>query len=237
MGKFRLLSKREVDAQKARERHREIEEGKKLAGRVDGLRELASSEESGLEEFRIKQLTAIQAELGPKIQELAEVNSEIARKKTIRDQESVPIEEKWAEIRSAEAASRKEQEELTQRDAQLKLAIAANIEREHQNEAEHQRALAEHQRATEMLVQSAKVHDEARQTLKDAQEKDRVVNTALTLREKEVRAREESAVHVQEIQSKLGKRLETYEQNLFKKELQLRDREKTLERNISRNEK
>ncbi len=65
MSRVKLLSKREIDVAKARDRQREIAEGTKLAQRVDGLRELAADEEKSLNDFRIKTLTAINEETTP----------------------------------------------------------------------------------------------------------------------------------------------------------------------------
>lgn len=60
---MKLLEKSVINNLKALERKREIDEGKKLAERVDKLRELSSKEQANLSEFRDHTLKAIRQEI------------------------------------------------------------------------------------------------------------------------------------------------------------------------------
>lgn len=62
-----LLKKVDVDQKKQAERQLEINEGKKLATRVDTLRELAAEEEKNLTEFRNRTVSLIQKEIDDEI--------------------------------------------------------------------------------------------------------------------------------------------------------------------------
>lgn len=61
--RLRLLSKSDVQKIKSTERQRDIEEGLKLATRVDNLREVAAAEELSLEQFRRKTTEIIGEEI------------------------------------------------------------------------------------------------------------------------------------------------------------------------------
>ena len=60
---IKLLPKSLLQEQKAREKMREIQEGVKLASRVDGLRETYSKVEQDLEKYRVSTLEAIGEEI------------------------------------------------------------------------------------------------------------------------------------------------------------------------------
>ncbi len=59
----RLLTKREVDTARSTEQQQQVAEGKKLAARVDRLRELQATEEASLFKFRCETLKVIQGEI------------------------------------------------------------------------------------------------------------------------------------------------------------------------------
>ena len=59
----KLLPKAIIQEQKAKEQHRQIEEGIKVATRIDGLRETYSKTEQDLEKYRTATLEAIGKEI------------------------------------------------------------------------------------------------------------------------------------------------------------------------------
>lgn len=81
---IRLLSKSDVQIHKARERQQSVDEGLKIAHRVDSLRKVAANEEASLEKFRSMTLQNIQTETATKISErdalLVEVHNLEAQK-------------------------------------------------------------------------------------------------------------------------------------------------------------
>lgn len=228
MGKFRLLSKREIDTAKAKDRQREIEEGMKIAKRVDVLRQTSASEEAGLDEFRRKQLAHIQSQIDPKILELQAIESEIRQRKQEREVLLRPLSEKWNEVKQKEIEIDKKAEETAQKEAQLKLSISANIQRERDNEIEGGRIADERARTTEILVQTDKLHSAAKEELAYAQKKGDVMNAALALREKEVSIREGNVAKKGIENKEYFDKLVKYEQKLFLDDLQIKERWKVL---------
>ena len=66
---MKLLDKQEITRQKSLERKLEVEEGIKLAKRVDTLRELSSKEQTSLSKFRDESLAQIRKEIDSLITE------------------------------------------------------------------------------------------------------------------------------------------------------------------------
>lgn len=171
MSRVKLLSKREIDVAKARDRQREIAEGTKLANRVDGLRELAADEEKALNDFRIKTLTAIQAEIDPKIIERDELLNELVALRDERKSLLKPLDEEWLRVRAVSRELDKDAEAIAQKEAQLKLGIGTNIQREKNNEVEAQRLTDMREKTETALLQAEKMNKDAASDLMDARAK------------------------------------------------------------------
>ena len=75
---MRLLSKSDIDKQKAIERQRDIDEGLKLARKLDQLRSLLPQEEAALQSFRTQTLESIQSELACQQAKLSQLLQEVA---------------------------------------------------------------------------------------------------------------------------------------------------------------
>lgn len=100
---MRLLDPKQVSAAKAQERKLEIDEGMKIAKRVDALREALVQEEQNVAQFR--------AGVVPKLQEqIAELCLEVDRKKEELDEANrhlalarEPLDKEWAELHADKA--------------------------------------------------------------------------------------------------------------------------------------
>lgn len=168
MSKFRLLSKKEIDFAKAKDRQRELEEGKKLAGRVDSLREMAANEEAGLQRFRIATLTSLDEEMQPKKKELSRLDNEIRTKRAEYERFSKPLTEAWAQVKSDKAVLDAKKEEIIQKEAQFLLSVAANIQRERENEMERERIADERVRSQNMLAEASIMSRQANEKLSES---------------------------------------------------------------------
>lgn len=109
---MRLLKKSEIDQIKAKDRQLEINEGLKIAKRVDALREVAAEEERSLTNFRIKTISLINEEINVEIfkrdslkneiKQLEESNS-ILKDKRIKLEAPLDLQEAWEEIKASES--------------------------------------------------------------------------------------------------------------------------------------
>lgn len=74
---MKLLKKEDIQQDYALERKLQIDEGMKLANRIDGLRKTLAAEEQRLKTFREGTLKAIHAEIAPLILQKQELEKEI----------------------------------------------------------------------------------------------------------------------------------------------------------------
>lgn len=95
---MRLLPKSEIDRAKSVDKKREIDEGLKLAKRVDNLREIAASEETSLTNFRNATVAKIQEEITFETGRRDRVKSEADEAEARRDKARKPLDSEWAQV-------------------------------------------------------------------------------------------------------------------------------------------
>ncbi len=78
---MKLLSKQDIQKQKASERKSEIDQGMTLAKKVDELRETVSKESSNLAKFRIESLKTIHQEIDELLQQKNNLSNEVEQMK------------------------------------------------------------------------------------------------------------------------------------------------------------
>ena len=78
---MKLLPKVEFEQAKAEAVRKQIEEGQKIAKRIDGLRETLAEEEASLARFRAAQVKALKEEIGSLINERDQLKADIIRMK------------------------------------------------------------------------------------------------------------------------------------------------------------
>lgn len=229
---LRLLKKSEVATAKSLEKKREIDEGLKIARRVDSLREVHANEETSLESFRVKTITAIHLEIVEKTKvrdelsvavnvleerkriALIPMEAELAQieldKKTIAE-EKVALINKQVQVHERELAAIKNEkdsadmvEDLKRERAQVDAFKADTITL--RNEAQDIRNKAQQERET----------SDAENKRLSAQLDER--GLAITKREKEVAKQVEQhakdSTKLAEDRLKLNDRIATHERNI-----------------------
>lgn len=137
---MKILDKLQINVAKSAERKLEVEEGRKLASSVDGLRELKAKEESSLGRFRDKAIEAVKAEIqifidrrDAVLEELRVVSQQVAASreeaKTIFDgidEKEAEADRRVAKAKAAEVEADKKNREASQKllDAGVALARA-----------------------------------------------------------------------------------------------------------------
>lgn len=139
---MKLLSKADVQKKLTDDRKREIDEGAKLARKVDTLRKVSSEEEVNLRKFREETLKSIQSEITSKIgekeillNEIQTLSNEISCKKEerIRLSQPVDLQEEWKKVSLEEKRIDNIKRELSDRETALitrELRLAGFNERE-----------------------------------------------------------------------------------------------------------
>jgi len=116
---MRLLNKSDIAKAKANEQRRDIEEGLKLAKRIDNLREVAAQEEESLAKFRKQQIAKINEEItkaeGKKSALLKEVKDLEERRRELQK----PLDDEWSKIHKERLTLEAFREEVAERSARV----------------------------------------------------------------------------------------------------------------------
>lgn len=231
---MKLLAKSDVAKHKATEKQREIEEGVKLAQRVDTLREVVAHEEASLEKFRRETVASIHKEIVGLTAERDTLKAEVKTLQTLREEAIRPLDEQRENLHKTASAQEAIQQQLDDRYISLKTKeryvddtlrdLSTRNERLKQQEARAQELLVEaddkRKVAEDKESQANSLLTQAKQTIEkatvDIEERERFIQS----REQAVSAKEEE--------------LRTKEIDLAKDFIRLKDREATLERNLKR---
>lgn len=116
---MKLLTRQEITKQKTAERKIEIDEGIKLARKVDTLRQTALQEEANLAKFRLAALQRTKEEIEALVQQKDNVVSEIESLKVQRDLLRLPLDGEWDQLMAFKEETGKLNDLLSQKEAEL----------------------------------------------------------------------------------------------------------------------
>ncbi len=171
---MRLLPKNELNQAKAAEQKLKIEEGLKIAHRVDVVRQTLLAEEAGLEKFRRETMAKIHEETVRLLQKVEDLKGEVGQLETRRAEALKPLDNEWAALAEA-----KKQFNVDLQDLNEKSVVVA--------EREKQAAKAVKQ-ASDALTRAATRDDVSREKLNEAnayhREAKRARKAALTVEAK-----------------------------------------------------
>lgn len=108
---MKLLDKKNIDVLKSSEKKFEIDEGLKLARKIDTLREISAKEEVNLSKFRTETLKNIKNEIDVLISEKISLQKNIDVLDKERKLLTVPLDEEWGEIKKEKEEILKERED------------------------------------------------------------------------------------------------------------------------------
>lgn len=231
---MRLLAKSDVDKAKSIDRQREIDEGLKLARRVDALREVAAQEEATLATYRATTLSTIQGEIASETTKLNKLKGEVRTLEKRKADALAPLTVELEKIEAGRLELSNKEGELVAREAALYLdEVDIKEIVKILNKREEQTTYAQLD-ANQRLRDAGILKDEAERlqrlandTLTTATASAEEILANAIQREEWVAARELAASAKEE-------ELRTKEIDLAKEFSKLRDREATLERNIKR---
>jgi hypothetical protein len=125
---MRLLPKSEIHKLKAEAQKQSIDEGVKLAKRVDRLREVASEEEASLARFRTETLASINKDIVELDEQKSTLTGEIKHLFEVRNELLVPLDAEWDKVSEEKERLVKQQEALEGAKTALERERNANIE-------------------------------------------------------------------------------------------------------------
>ncbi len=231
---MRLLPKQEINVRKAQEKRAEMDEGLKLARRVDNLREIAATEEASLASFRSATVKSINDEVRKLdeeriklISDVTTLREEIKAGKTVLDAREEVLKNQAESLRYLEIT-------LASRVTALKALAAKLKEQSHQSNEYYGRIIAAHRIMNEARNEVSIMYGEAQTHLAQAEAKITTVQQLSKEVEDNLRARDITVASRERDVSIKEARLSQVEKDLHTKEIQLRDREQTLEREFNR---
>lgn len=231
---MKLLPKSEIAKAKVKDRQLEVQEGVKLANRVDNLRETVATEEKVLSDFRREALSSIQAEIDAIISYKNNLNEDVSFLESRKKIALEPLIEREASIKNREIEIDLEKKEISHN---------REVLRKERNllEAEFREITKIKKDALTQLTESRRVLNDADTLKNDTERKNK--QTEHTLQEAVLEATR--IIHEAQAQKKDAERREAnakeYEEDLGDREallktgwILLKDREATYARNIKR---
>ena len=230
----RLLKKSEVDQAKAKDRQREIEEGLKIARRVDNLRETHAEEEASLEKFRSETISRINEEITKVSDRRDELKVEVAYLEKRKNKALESLSSEWENLEKAQEKVEKEKEVLAQEKEEIRtLKKEAKAAR---NEAEKDRLRASDasERQKILLAEADQSRKEAKESLRHAEIfKEEAILLKKTAQDEIIGRKKAIALKERELII-LKERLDEREKRQNVRDAQINDRAATLERAFNR---
>jgi hypothetical protein len=232
---MKLLKKQEIVQAKARDMQREVQEGLKLAKRVDSLREVQAQEEESLRNFREKTLFSIHQETTKASNERDALLTEVALLKEERDKALEPLTKEWGLLGEAKQALLIESETLTRERKEVE-AIRQGLVTTLEVSLEKEQKIATTLGQIQLLGEETHRNKEASTiALIQAEKTQKEALSLKHLMEEQISSHTAQSIANEQRQALRDAQQDAREQELNARETRLADREGTLERNIKRN--
>lgn len=220
---MKILSKQDIHEHKAVERKKEIDEGVKLAKRVDDLRELTAKEKANLDLFRSKSLVQLHTEISNKAKERDKLDKDILEKQIKRRELEAPIDltSEWKKLELNKKQIENIKVELRDRETQIitrEIAISGFEQREKDLVQKEQQAHVYLAEATNSYTKTEDIRSEI-EVKKKQTDKD-IENEYKILTEKE-----HSLIEREFVVNNTVKKIDEEKKNLLNTHTQLIDRE------------
>lgn len=226
---MRLLDKKSVNTDLAHQKKLQIDEGVKLATKVDVLRETVVKEEGNLQRFRGETIQFVQKEIDEKVQErdLLEKGNVFLREERIRLSAPIDLTEAWKEVKSGKSEITSWRDSLSEKEVKM-LARESDVVGGEQSLVKRHEAIARKEKLTERTLAGAQEKfEKASVTLEKAQEEgSKLINDAIH-REQVVSLRESDATVKEATLLEREKVAAAHELDLSNRELALKDRYET----------
>lgn len=196
---MKLLTKRELDLAKTKDRKLEIDEGAKLAKRVDVLRETHSQEERNLKQWREQAIPIVRKEIDDLLAQKTSLQSAVTAYREELAVERIPLDKQWEQVREREAENEAAREKLALGFGVLEREREENERASARLDVRERKVQNTEWKVEEILEESDKMRAEAKEVLLEAKKKrddasklEVDVNEKLASRERDILTREKS---------------------------------------------
>lgn len=159
---MKLLDRKTIVSERADERKQTIDEGLKLARKIDSLRETSASEETRLAKFRVASLQKTKEEIDSLIEKKRSIEAEIRSLEDQRRLAQIPLDQEWEGVNTVSSLLD---------DTEMKLSSQLEIvkERESSLTVREKELAKEEGRVKDERVVSAKLVRESQRKLEASQ--------------------------------------------------------------------
>lgn len=231
---MRLLKKSEVDQAKTAQQKRDIEEGVKIARRIDNLREVAAQEEASLAKFRRETIAKINTEISTLQDTKEKLSGEILQLEDQRKKLMIPLDDEWDKVHKAK-------QDLSQRERDL-------IDKESYLLHREEEVSKISTKLSNLSIKTSLKDERATELLNEANNRVKEIETTLSnaklIEEKALNLKKEFDKEIRERDSNIASKersLEMREANIIKQEIELnkewlmlKDRKKMVEKRIKK---
>jgi hypothetical protein len=231
---MKLLEKTDIAKAKVLERQVEIQEGAKLAKKVDSLRQMKADEQANLLKFRDETIRKVRAEIDKYIREREILGEEVRSLDLKRTKLLEPLDNEWEKVNAKKDELLAYAKQLNEEHLTLKsLAKDMEVDKAHLSE-ETQRIEEERRSSIKSLAEAESTKETARKTLIEAQAIKEKTIQELEIKEQELDMKEASVKASQiDIKNKYAD-LEKENKFIRAEKIRLADQRKTLERAMDR---
>ncbi len=231
---MRLLPKQEVSSLQAAKKRVEIDEGIKLARRVDSLREIAASEEASLALFRTNTLKSISEDIKKIETERETVAAQVNELRKELAEGTKQLDIRAAELDTATNLLEGHKMAFKERLDRIRVVVTLLKELSAIGNSYYQKGLSALTLIESVRQQTAEAYEEAKRYVTESLT---IYETTRSLQEKmqkELQTRDITVASRERDIIIRAEHLDTKAEKLRVKELQIIDREKTLEREVNR---
>jgi len=230
----RLLKKSEVDQAKALDRQREINEGLKIAKRVDILRETHAQEETSLQTFRQKTLAEIHEEITKKTEERDNLADEVRKLERRKEEALKPLTEEQESLSKQRTSLEKERVSFDREQERLRVLIKTADDAVYKAKLERDKAEDDRKRSAALLLEANEAKELAKEALKEAKEQREIATEVRKSAEEGLLQRELAIASVERDLKNKAENLAKIEENQRSRERALEDKYATLLRTEQR---
>lgn len=225
---MRLLEKNQVDTLKNDERKKDIEEGVKIAKRIDELRRLEGDERKRITAWRDQTLALAQEDIKKVFSQKDSLQQVVSVLEEERRRLREPLDEEWEKVREKKEELVSRENYLVSREVSYEKKEQSLLQREKEAQVEIGRADDLMRVASQRVADAQKTLSSAQEQSKSMRQRAQDILGEAQFREKIVQEREiQVAIRERDAQNKYDNALR-YGQRMFVKEQELKDRWKVL---------
>lgn len=231
---MRLLPKSEILEAKNLDRKIEIDEGAKLAGKIDLLRKTVAEEEQNLSKFRLESLKTLREEMGALKEQRDDLEKDIEGLKETRKLLQVPLDAEWEEVSNKSDILAEFENSLNAKSLELSIKESEIEQKQKDIREEVQRQEEKGRQIQENLQKSAANQSESENILFIAKADALQKMVRVDQKSQELVSREAFIASRERELEIEREHIENDRKEIIRQNILLRDREGQLEREIKR---